>query len=71
MERGNAFSEALAEKADELTPPLQPKKEAITMRKLYWYTFEDGHRLCTGRLSRLELSVEVRNHGKLVSKVPA
>lgn len=41
------------------------------MRKLYWYTFEDGHRYCTGRLSRLELAVEVSHHGRLISKTPA
>lgn len=71
MERGNAFLEALSRNADRLTPPLQPIKEALTMRKLYWYTFEDGHRYCTGRLSRLELAVEVSHHGRLISKTPA
>ena len=39
------------------------------MRKYYWFTFADGYRVCAMGLSKQELSVEERKHGKLVSKV--
>lgn len=39
------------------------------MRKYYWFTFEDGYRVLAMGLSKQELSVEERKHGKLISKV--
>ena len=36
--------------------------------KYYWFTFADGYRVCARGFSRHELSVEERNHGKLVKK---
>ena len=40
------------------------------MIKYYWFTFADGYRVCARGFSRHELSVEERNHGKLVKKEP-
>lgn len=34
----------------------------------YWFTFEDGYEVCTRGFSRQEMAVEVRKHGKLISK---
>lgn len=39
------------------------------MAQYYWFVFTDGYRVCTRGLSKHELSVEERKHGKLVSKV--
>ena len=39
------------------------------MGKFYCFTFTDGYRLWAMGLSKQELSVEERKHGKLVSKV--
>ena len=35
----------------------------------YWFTFEDGYRVCVRGFSKQELAVEESKHGKLVSKV--
>jgi hypothetical protein len=39
--------------------------------KFYWFEFEDGYRCCVMGLSRQELKVEERKHGKLLRKVVA
>jgi hypothetical protein len=39
------------------------------MSKYYWFTFEDGYRVCARGFSRQEIAVEESKHGKLVSKV--
>ena len=35
----------------------------------YWFIFADGYRCCVKGMSKQELSVEERKHGKLVEKV--
>lgn len=37
--------------------------------KFYQYTFADGYKVCTRGFSAQEMRVEVRKHGKLISKV--
>lgn len=44
---------------------------ARNSNKFYWFTFADGYRACTRGYSKLELKVEERKHGKLMSKQPA
>lgn len=39
--------------------------------KFYWFTFADGYEVCTRGFSAQEMRVEVRKHGKLISKIPA
>lgn len=34
----------------------------------YWFTFADGFSVCTRGFSAQEMRVQVRNHGKLISK---
>ena len=34
----------------------------------YWFTFEDGYSVCVRGFSKQEMRVEIRKHGKLVSK---
>lgn len=36
--------------------------------KWYWYTFQDGYRMCVRGLSAQERKAEERKHGKVVSK---
>lgn len=38
------------------------------MNKYFWFTFEDGYRVCVRGFSKQELSVEESIHGKLVKK---
>lgn len=48
-------------------------KGCAFMSKVVWYRFEfeDGNvQICRG-MSRLELKVEIRKHGKLISKTIA
>lgn len=37
----------------------------------YWFTFSDGYSTCVRGMSKSELKVEERKHGKLLSKVRA
>ena len=37
----------------------------------YWFTFEDGYKFCVRGLSKRELSLEERKHGKLIKKEKA
>lgn len=37
----------------------------------YWYTFEDGYRVCVKGFSKNELAWEVKKHGKLITKEQA
>lgn len=37
----------------------------------YWFTFEDGYKVCAKGFDKVEMGWEVYKHGKLVSKVPA
>lgn len=37
----------------------------------YWFTFEDGYAVCVKGFSKQEMAVEVRKHGRLLSKVRA
>lgn len=37
----------------------------------YWFTFADGYRTCTRGFSAQEMRVEVRKHGRLISKTLA
>lgn len=37
----------------------------------YWYVFSDGYACCVCGLSKQELSVEERKHGKLLKKTKA
>ena len=39
--------------------------------KFYWFEFTDGYRCCVAGMSKQELAVEERKHGKLVRKVKA
>ena len=39
--------------------------------KFWRYEFEDGYYCYASTFTRLEMQVEVRKHGKLVSKTPA
>lgn len=39
--------------------------------RFYWFEFEDGYRCCVPGMSRQELRVEERKHGKLLRKVEA
>lgn len=32
----------------------------------YWFFFEDGYRLCTRGMDRVEKTHEIRKHGKIV-----
>ena len=41
-------------------------KEMSRMKKAGWYTFEDGYTAWYSGLSKQELAVEIRKHGKLV-----
>ena len=34
----------------------------------YWFIFADGYEVCAKGLSRQELKVEERKHGKLIAK---
>lgn len=34
----------------------------------YWFTFEDGYRVCVRGFSKRELAVEESKHGKLVER---
>jgi len=47
---------------------LEQRKELKIM--FYWFIFADGYRVCTRGFSRHEMQVEVRKHGKLISKTP-
>lgn len=38
--------------------------------KFYMFTFADGYVIITRGFSRIEKAVEIRKHGKIVSKVP-
>lgn len=35
---------------------------------LYWYVFTDGYACCVRGLSKQELAIEERKHGKLLRK---
>lgn len=37
----------------------------------YWFTFEDGYRVCVRGFSALEMRRETAQHGKLISKTVA
>lgn len=37
----------------------------------YWFTFEDGYEVCCKGFSKQEMRVEVRKHGKVISKILA
>lgn len=37
----------------------------------YWFTFEDGYAVCVKGFSKQEMKVEIRKHGRLLSKVRA
>ena len=37
----------------------------------YWFTFEDGYRVCVRGFSKQELRIETIKHGKLINKVVA
>lgn len=43
----------------------------MASKKFYVFTFADGYRVWSAGLSRNELAVEERKHGKLKSKEPA
>ena len=36
--------------------------------KYYWFEFEDGYKCCCRGFDKQELKVEIRAHGKLISK---
>lgn len=36
--------------------------------KYYWFTFEDGYRVCVRGFSNQELKIEEMKHGKLVER---
>ena len=38
---------------------------------VYWFIFTDGYEVCTRGLSKQELRVEERKHGKLIAKEKA
>ena len=40
----------------------------VNEMKFYWFEFADGYRVCTRGMSKLELNVEERKHGKFIRK---
>ena len=34
----------------------------------FWYTFQDGYRICVAKLDKVELMHEVRKHGQVTKK---
>lgn len=43
----------------------------MASNKFYWFTFEDGYRVCTRGFSAQERRREESKHGKLLQKIPA
>ena len=47
------------------------EKGRLGEMKYYWFEFADGYRCCVMGLSKQELRVEEKKHGKLLRKVEA
>ena len=44
------------------------KRGVNRMADFYWFTFEDGYRVCVRGFSKQELAVEEKKHGRVVRK---